>query len=59
MLISYCVCIILLIVYWLFAAWQNKTRDRKYGKPAEASEDMAETFVDITDKKQHDFRYTT
>ncbi|KAI1459737.1 MFS general substrate transporter [Annulohypoxylon moriforme] len=59
MLVSYCVCILLLLVYWIFASWQNKTRDRKYGKPEEIPEGMTETFVDVTDKKQHDFRYTT
>ncbi|KAI0018301.1 major facilitator superfamily domain-containing protein [Xylariomycetidae sp. FL0641] len=59
MLVSYCVAIMILLVYWLFAAWENKRKDQKYGKPEAVHEGTADGFVDITDRKQEDFRYTT
>ncbi|EON97374.1 putative allantoate permease protein [Phaeoacremonium minimum UCRPA7] len=59
MLTSYCVCMLLMLSYWFIAAAENKRRDRKYGKPEAVHEGTVEGFVDITDKKQHDFRYTT
>ncbi|KAI1077447.1 MFS general substrate transporter [Whalleya microplaca] len=59
MLVSYCACMLILLVYWFLGSWDNKRRDRKYGKPEAVHEGTAEGFVDITDKKQHDFRYTT
>ncbi|KAI1100536.1 MFS general substrate transporter [Jackrogersella minutella] len=59
MLISYCVCMLILMVYWFVGNWQNKRRDRKYGKPEEVREGSMEGFVDATDMKQHNFRYTT
>lgn len=59
MLVSYCACMLILMVYWLVGVWDNKRRDRKYGKPEEVHEGTADGFVDVTDKKQQDFRYTT
>lgn len=59
MLVSYCACMLILMVYWLVGSWENKRRDRKYGKPEEVHEGTNEGFVDITDKKQREFRYTT
>ncbi|KAI1657594.1 MFS general substrate transporter [Daldinia decipiens] len=59
MLVSYCACILILMVYWLVGSWENKRRDRKYGKPEGVHEGTNEGFVDITDKKQREFRYTT
>ncbi|OTA55822.1 MFS general substrate transporter [Hypoxylon sp. EC38] len=59
MLVSYCACMLILMVYWLVGAWENKRRDRKYGKPKEVHEGTIEGFVDLTDKNQDDFRYTT
>jgi MFS transporter, ACS family, allantoate permease len=59
MLTSYCVCALLLISYYAIATRDNKKRDREYGKPKEIHEGTADGFVDVTDKKQTDFRYTT
>ncbi|OTB01344.1 hypothetical protein M426DRAFT_75212 [Hypoxylon sp. CI-4A] len=59
MLVSYCACMLILMVYWLVASWENKQKDRKFGKPEEVHEGTADGFVDITDKDQQDFRYTT
>ncbi|KXH36163.1 hypothetical protein CNYM01_12079 [Colletotrichum nymphaeae SA-01] len=59
MLTSYAVSVLLMLSYWLIAAWENKRRDKKYGKPQELQEGTVDGFVDITDKEQKDFRYTT
>ncbi|OAA65593.1 allantoate permease [Niveomyces insectorum RCEF 264] len=59
MLVSYCACILLMLVYFGVAHWENKKRDEKYGPPHEIHEGTTEGFVDITDKNQTDFRYTT
>jgi ACS family allantoate permease-like MFS transporter len=59
MLACYCASIVVLLGYWWVAAWENKRRDRKYGKPEAVHEGTAEGFVDVTDQKQPDFRYTT
>lgn len=59
MLVSYCACMLILMVYWLVGAWENKRRNRKYGKAKEVHEGTIEGFVDMTDKNQDDFRYTT
>lgn len=59
MLTSYAVSVLLMLSYWLVAAWENKRRDKKYGKPQELQEGTVDGFVDITDKEQKDFRYTT
>lgn len=59
MLIGYCVCIVILLVYWGVAAWQNRNKERKYGSQRELVEGSVEGFVDLTDKEQEGFRYTT
>ncbi|KAI2625981.1 MFS general substrate transporter [Hypomontagnella submonticulosa] len=59
MLVSYCICMLILMAYWLVGSWENKRKDRKYGKPEEVHEGTIDGFVDVTDRKQHDFRYTT
>lgn len=59
MLVSYCACMLILMVYWLVGTRENKRRDRKYGKPDGVHEGTIEAFVDITDKMQPAFRYTT
>ncbi|KAI8298537.1 hypothetical protein K4K61_011580 [Colletotrichum sp. SAR11_59] len=59
MLTSYVVSIVLMLAYWLVALLENKRRDKKYGKPEAVHEGTVDGFVDITDKKQKDFRYTT
>lgn len=57
MLTCYCTSMLLLLAYFAVAASENKRRDRKYGKPEELH-DAVDGFVDITDKKQPNFRYT-
>lgn len=57
MITCFCASILLMLAYLAVAASENKRRDRKYGKP-EAIHDIADGFVDITDKNQPDFRYT-
>ncbi|KAI1137724.1 MFS general substrate transporter [Hypoxylon sp. FL0543] len=59
MFVSYCTCILILIVYWISGAWKNKRRDRRYGKPREIHDGTVEGFFDVTDKNQDNFRYTT
>lgn len=57
MLVCYCISIVILLIYFAAVAVENKRRDQKYGKP-EALYNAAEGFVDVTDMKQTDFRYT-
>ena len=57
MLVSYCISIALLLLYFVNVYVENKRRDKKYGKPKELR-DVAKGFADITDKEQEDFRYT-
>jgi ACS family allantoate permease-like MFS transporter len=59
MLTCYCVCILIMLAYFALGTWENKQRDRQFGKPQEIHEGTAEGFVDVTDKEQPDFRYTT
>lgn len=59
MLISYCICMLLLLAYWGVATWENKRKDQKYGKPQEVHDGNLEGFVNLTDKEQKHFRYTT
>lgn len=59
MLVCYCVSILLMFLYLAVATWENKQKDKKYGKPEEVHTGTAEDFVDVTDKQQHDFRYTS
>lgn len=57
MLVSFCVSIALLLLYFMNVHSENRRRDKKYGKPGELRE-VVEGFADVTDKKQEDFRYT-
>ncbi|KAK9413001.1 putative Major facilitator superfamily (MFS) profile domain-containing protein [Seiridium unicorne] len=59
MLVCYCISMVILFAYWAVATFENKRRDRKYGKPTAVHTGTVEGFVDITDRKQKDFRYTT
>lgn len=59
MLISYCICMAILLTYWVVATWENKRKDRMYGKPEAVHEGTLEGFEDVTDKHQQNFRYTT
>ncbi|KAK8078690.1 major facilitator superfamily domain-containing protein [Apiospora phragmitis] len=59
MLAAYCACMLVLGTYWAVAAWENRRRDRRCGKQEAIHEGTADGFVDETDKKQPNFRYTT
>ncbi|KAI1636246.1 major facilitator superfamily domain-containing protein [Biscogniauxia mediterranea] len=59
MICCYCASMALMMIYWFVATWDNKRRDRRYGKPAALHEGTADGFVDVTDSKQESFRYTT
>ncbi|KAK8096614.1 allantoate permease [Apiospora kogelbergensis] len=59
MLVAYCACMLILGAYWAIATWENKRRDSKWGKQEGIHEGTTDGFVDTTDKKQHNFRYTT
>ncbi|KAK5113568.1 hypothetical protein LTR85_010796 [Meristemomyces frigidus] len=63
MIVCYCLCILLVLIYWAFCAFENRRRDKLYGKPGHINEDsvqeLAESFEDQTDMEQKAFRYTT
>ncbi|KAH9888205.1 major facilitator superfamily domain-containing protein [Xylariomycetidae sp. FL2044] len=59
MLVCYCASMAVLMAYFFVCTWENKRRDRKYGKPEAVREGTAEGFVDVTDRQQEAFRYTT
>ncbi|KAI1495433.1 major facilitator superfamily domain-containing protein [Biscogniauxia marginata] len=58
MICCYGVSIALMLLYGFIARWENKRRDRKFGIPAALHEGTAEGFIDVTDWKQDNFRYT-
>ena len=62
MLICYCAAILLMGLYLAVAAYENRQKDRRYGKPGEVDQEnvtaMMEAYQDLSDKKQKDFRYT-
>lgn len=55
-LVSYCVSIAFMLLYFINVHVENKRRDKKYGKPGELR-DVVDGFADVTDKKQQEFRY--
>ncbi|POS68964.1 major facilitator superfamily transporter [Diaporthe helianthi] len=57
MLVSYCLSISLLLLYFVIFYAENRRTDKKYGRPSEIR-NVVEGFADVTDKKQRDFRYT-
>lgn len=59
MLVCYCLCILLMLAYFFLIQWENGRLQEKYGTPEDVHEGTAEGFVDITDQKQTDFRYTS
>ncbi|KAF3023007.1 hypothetical protein E8E14_011085 [Neopestalotiopsis sp. 37M] len=59
MLACYCASMVVLFAYWLLTTAENKRRDRRYGKPEAVHVGTVEGFVDISDQKQENFRYTT
>lgn len=59
MLCCYCVCMLLCGLYLLITVWENRRRNRLYGKPEQVQVGTAEGLADLTDKEQEkDFRYT-
>ena len=59
MLACYCASMVVLGAYWALSTWENRRRDRKYGKPEAVHAGTVDGFVDISDRDQQDFRYTT
>ena len=59
MLVSYCACIGLLLTYFFYVQWENKKLDEKYGTAEDVQEGTSEGFLDITDKNEKNFRYTS
>ena len=57
MLLCYAVCIVLAIAYGVVCRWENQQRD-KAAIENEVDEHAAD-FLDLTDKQNASFRYTT
>ncbi|KAL2871195.1 major facilitator superfamily domain-containing protein [Aspergillus lucknowensis] len=55
MLACYCVCILLMAVYWFIALTLNRRR----AGGEQSDEDLVDAFADQTDFQQKDFKYTT
>ncbi|KAL3424268.1 hypothetical protein PVAG01_03549 [Phlyctema vagabunda] len=56
MIICYCLCIALMVAYWAIAVAEN----RKIRTPeGSLNGQLVDKFLDLTDKQQHGFRYTT
>ncbi|KAL2444898.1 MFS-type transporter cnsL [Exophiala dermatitidis] len=58
MLVCYCVCIALMVAYWIFCISLNRRRAVTEQLPA-SEEDLVEAFQDLSDFKKPNFRYTT
>ncbi|KAK6220715.1 hypothetical protein LQW54_001906 [Pestalotiopsis sp. IQ-011] len=59
MLACYCASMVVLGAYWALSTWENRRRDRRYGKPEAVHAGTVDGFVDMSDRDQQDFRYTT
>lgn len=65
MLVSYCVCIALIIAYWFVCLTQNRRLTSSPGISEDGeevivdAETAVDSFKDVTDWKQSGFRYTT
>ncbi|OAA54078.1 Major facilitator superfamily domain, general substrate transporter [Niveomyces insectorum RCEF 264] len=57
MLLCYALCIVLAIIYGLMCRWENNQRDK--AAPAGIIDEHAGDFLDLTDKQNQSFRYTT
>ncbi|KAK7407835.1 hypothetical protein QQX98_010006 [Neonectria punicea] len=61
MLTCYCTAILLMVVYFIVASYENHRKDRKYGQPLGVDQEnvnaLLEMYQDMSDKKQEDFRY--
>ncbi|CAH0004485.1 unnamed protein product [Clonostachys byssicola] len=59
MLSCFCAAILIALTYLAVCMFENRRRDRLYGKPEHVQEGSGEGFGDITDGKQKEsFRYT-
>lgn len=62
MIACYCTAILLMGLYFIVAQFQNRRKDRLYGKPLRFDQASVNALVgayqDVSDKKQEDFRYT-
>lgn len=62
-LTTFVVCAVLMGIYWIVAAWQNKQKDKAHGKAVEVDTNEIEVLVteylDETDVQQPYFRYVT
>ncbi|KAH6890644.1 major facilitator superfamily domain-containing protein [Thelonectria olida] len=59
MLCCYCVCMLFCGLYLVVTVWENRRRNRLYGKPEQVQVGTVEGLGDLTDKQQEqDFRYT-
>ena len=62
MLTCYCVSILLMAFYFIVARFENRRKDRKYGKALRVDQEdvgaLVEAYQDLSDKKQENFRYT-
>lgn len=57
MITCFCISMLLMLAYLMVAAYENKRRDKEFGKPKKLH-NVAEGFMDVSDKRQTDFRYT-
>ena len=55
MLVCYCVCVLLMAIYWVLAAYLNR---QKVSNDTDG-EDLVDAFADQTDFQQKNFKYTT
>lgn len=58
MIVCYCVCIVLVCLYWALCAWKNKSVAPAGERRMSAAEVM-DDLMDQTDFEQEGFRYTT
>ncbi len=62
-LVTFCASAGFMGFYWLFAAWQNKAKEKKYGQApvldTDAVDVLVHEYMDKTDVEQPYFRYIT
>lgn len=58
MLLCYAVSIVLALAYGMACKWENKQRDKSRSVESDFNEHAAD-FLDLTDKQNSSFRYTT
>lgn len=58
-LCGFALSIFFLVLLYIYYTWENRRRDRKYGKPQEVASDyITEDFLNLTDRQLPAFRYT-